>query len=142
MVAALVAEGHDPMEVAAVALKLARAEEKQRPIARVSEVQDRDSAKFRQGGNYRRNGRDRSSLDRDKDMVRLTLSTGSVHGIRANHEVSTLARHGDIPGHSIGKIRIREQHTLVDVPEQYVGQVLARKGAYRFGKHRITVKRA
>lgn len=144
MVAALAAEGHDPVEVAAVALKLARAEEKQRPIAPVSEVQDRNSGKSRQGGKgeYRRNSRDRSSLDRDKDMVRLTLSTGSVHGIRANHVVSTLARHGDIPGHSIGKIHIRKQHTLVDVPKQYVGQVLARKGAYRFGKHRIVVERA
>ena len=144
IVAALMADGHDPVAVAAVALKLARAEEKQRPIAPISEVQDRNPGKFKQGGKrpYRRDGRDRSSQDRDKDMVRLTLSTGSVQGIRANHVVSTLARHGDIPGHSIGKIRIREQHTLVDVPEQYVGQVLARKGAYRFGKHRITVERA
>ena len=132
------------MEVAAVALKLSRAEEKQRPIAQVSEVQERPSGKFRQGGksDYRRNNRDRSSVDRDKDMVRLTLNTGSAHGLRANHVVSTLARHGDIPGYSIGKIRIREQHTLVDVPKQYVGQVLAKKEALRFGKHRITVERA
>ena len=49
---------------------------------------------------------------------------------------------GNIPGHSIGKIRIREQHTLVDVPKQYVKQVLAKKEAYRFGKHRIMVERA
>ena len=33
------AEGHDPIKVAAAALKLARVEEKQRPIEKIGEVQ-------------------------------------------------------------------------------------------------------
>jgi ATP-dependent RNA helicase DeaD len=39
LIETLVAEGHDPVEIAAAALKIARAEEKQRPIAPLSEVQ-------------------------------------------------------------------------------------------------------
>ena len=42
MVTALIEEGHDPLLIAAVALKLARAEEKQRPIAPISEVRYRN----------------------------------------------------------------------------------------------------
>jgi len=144
MVAALVAEGHDPAEVAAIALKLARAEEKQRPIAQISEVQDQRPGKSRQGDKreYGQKGHGRSSQEGDKNMVPLTLSSGRAHGIRANHVVSTLAFHGDVPSGSIGKISIREQHTLVDVSEQYVRQLLAKQGDLRFGKHRLTVERA
>jgi ATP-dependent RNA helicase DeaD len=39
LVEQLVAEGHDPLEVAAVAMKIVRAEEKQRPIATVNPVE-------------------------------------------------------------------------------------------------------
>ena len=75
-------------------------------------------------------------------MVRLSLSTGKADGIRVNHVVGTLAHFADIPGHSLGKIRIQEQNTFVDVPEQYVRQVLAKTGSYRIGKQAITVERA
>ncbi len=53
----LIGEGHDPIELAAIALKMARAEEKQRPIADVSEV--REVRGGRQQGRGGRNGRDR-----------------------------------------------------------------------------------
>ena len=36
IVAELVSEGHDPLMIAAISLKMARAEEKQRPIANIS----------------------------------------------------------------------------------------------------------
>lgn len=144
LVAALVEAGHDPLEIAAVALKLSRAEEKQRPIAPVGEVQawpapqTRGSAK--QGN--RRNNHNWANPSSEKGMVRLTLSTGKVHGLRANHVVGTLAHHADIPGHAIGKIRIQDQHTWVDVPEKFVRQVLAKTGSYRIGKQAINVERA
>ncbi len=40
LVAQLVEEGHDVNMIAAIALKMARAEEKQRPIAKISDVKD------------------------------------------------------------------------------------------------------
>ena len=61
-------------------------------------------------------------------MVRLTLSAGKVHGVRPNDVVGTIAHHANIPGHTIGAIRIQEHHTLVDVPADLVAQVLAAHG--------------
>jgi ATP-dependent RNA helicase DeaD len=46
----LVTEGFDPLEIAAAALKVARADEKQRPIAAVSEVVERPAYPARETG--------------------------------------------------------------------------------------------
>jgi ATP-dependent RNA helicase DeaD len=148
LVAQLVEAGHDPLEIAAVALKLARAEEKQRPIAPVNEVQEwqpaRKAGKAKPTGKPApgRNGRGQERTSHEPGMVRLSLNTGKAIGLRPNQVVSALARHADIPGHAIGKIYIQDQHTLVDVPEQFVRQVLAKTGDYRIGKQIITVERA
>ncbi len=148
LVLRLTKDGYNPMEIAAAALKLVRADEKQRPIAPLSEVQEWSSkAKFngkRSNGNGRSNSNsnNRSTDSHEKGMVRLSLSTGKADGIRVNHVVGTLAHYANIPGDSIGKILIDKQHTFVDVPEKFVGQVLAKTGAYRIGKQTITVKRA
>jgi ATP-dependent RNA helicase DeaD len=72
-------------------------------------------------------------------MVRLTLNVGKRHGIRPNDVVSTIARHANIPGHAIGAIRIQEHHTLVDVSEQFVPQVLAKAGAYHMRRRAVQV---
>ncbi len=45
------------------------------------------------------------------------------------------------PAHTIGAIRIQEDRTLVDVPQQYVTQVLAKGDAYRIRKHVVRVER-
>ena len=55
--------------------------------------------------------------------------------------VGTLAHYADIPGHSIGKIRIQDRQTLVDVPEQFAGRVLANTRTYRIGKQAVTIER-
>jgi ATP-dependent RNA helicase DeaD len=140
----LVAEGHDVLEIAAAALKLARGEEKQRPIEPVSEVLDLPSPKLQRNGkpSRARNGQGPGRDSREAGMVRLSLNSGKAHGLRVNHVVGTLAHYAEIPGRALGKISIQEQHTLVDVPEQFVRQVLAKTGNYRIGKHAITVERA
>ena len=143
----LVAEGHDVVEVAAVAIKLARAEEKQRPIEPVSEAKEwvpqKPERPAKRGTSRNgRNGHNDGSQSHEEGMVRISLNTGRVNGVRVSHVVGTLAHFADIPGKAIGKISIQQQQTLVDVPEQFVGQVLAKTGAYRIGKQRITVELA
>lgn len=144
LVAALSAQGHDVAEIAAVALKLVRAEEKQRPIAPITEVQEIRPQKNRHSGkrDNRSNGRTQTNYSHEKGMVRLTLNLGKANGLRPNDVVGTLAYQANIPGRAIGKIQIQAQQTLVDVPEQFVGQVLAKTGSYRLGKQPITVERA
>lgn len=151
LVAGLVEEGHDLLEVAAIALKLARAEEKQRPIARLSEVvahKPQRGGRREKFGNGRKrngsggNGRKNGNRSHENGMVRLSLSAGKTDGLRVNDVVGTIAFHADIPGSTIGAIHIQEEHTLVDVPEQFAKQVLAKTGSFRVRKKRLSVERA
>jgi ATP-dependent RNA helicase DeaD len=162
MVLELVEQGHDPVDIAAAALKLSRVEEKQRPIAAVTEVKDfhpRNRQRNFQRGNGRQqgnghgsnghasngrasNGRSQGRKTHEKGMVRLFMSAGKAQGIRPNDVVGTIAYEANIPGYTIGAIRIQEQHTLVDVPEQYVAQVLDKAGAIRIRRQAITIERA
>ena len=135
LVTVLIEAGHDPADIAAAALKLARAEEKDRPIAPVSEVTEQ-SAKRSRKRSYK------ESQSGERGMVCLTLNTGKAHGTRVNHIVSTLAYHADVPGHQFGKIRIQNKQTFVDVPEQFVKQVLSKTGSYRIGKQAVHVELA
>ena len=75
-------------------------------------------------------------------MVRLTMNMGRAHGIRPADVVGAIAYHADIPGSTIGKIYIEELHTLLDVPEALVGQVLAKTGKYMIRKQALMVEKA
>jgi ATP-dependent RNA helicase DeaD len=156
----LVAEGHDPLELAAVAIKLMCGEEKQGALAAIGEVRERDIRADRpeqrgapKHGEFKRNfksGGERGKIDaRTQDrnshehgMVRLSISKGKLHGIRPNEVVSTIAFFAEIPGNTIGKINIHDKHTFVDVPEQYVAKVLSKSGNYRIHKQPVTVEKA
>ena len=75
-------------------------------------------------------------------MVRLKLNKGRMHGVRPNEVVGTIAFHANIPGYTIGKIRIEDRRTFVDVPEDAVEQVLKQNGNYRIGKEKFALTRA
>jgi ATP-dependent RNA helicase DeaD len=145
LVQILAAQGHDVAEIAAAALKLIRADEKQRPIAPISELREERAKRgpavlHRQSRAKGAGGESRTS--HEKGMVRLALSSGKADGLSISHIVGSLAHHADIPGNCIGKIRIEDQSAYVDVPEAVVAQVLAKTGSYQIGRRRITVQRA
>ncbi len=152
LVESLVSAGHDPLEIAAVTLKMARGEEKQRSIAPINIVADQRSerpSRERSGraqsrGSSRPGGRFEApgNHSHESGMVRLSLNMGKKHGIRPNDIVGTIAFHADIPGSAIGKIFIQEKHSLVDVPEKLAGQVLAKTGNYRIRQQPVNVKLA
>lgn len=164
LVAQLAEAGYDPLDIAAAALKVARSEERQRPVAAVSEVQEERPRRQRQerptdsqrndrsreaerpsrrnernGRSSKRNERNERSSSHEAGMVRLTLSAGKAQGIRPNDVVGSIAFHAGIPGRAIGAIRIQEQHTLVDVPEQFVAQVLDKASTYRLHQQVVNV---
>jgi ATP-dependent RNA helicase DeaD len=148
LVASLLAEGHDPLDIAAAALSVVRAAEGQRPILPVRDVQEARSRpiaqpKSHQHSRYDRNERQsRGGRGSEPGMVSLLISKGRAHGVRPSDVVSTIAYHADIPGSTIGRINIQEQHTLVDVPEQYVARVLAKATSYRIHRQPIMMERA
>ena len=150
IVGELVEAGYDPLMVAAVALKLARAEEKQRPIEEVSEVRARQARPSRGSGR----GQDRANRpprrpskrgeglrgSHEEGMVRLKLDRGKEDGIRPNDIVATIAGYANIPGSSLGKIIIRQGFTLVDVPEEFAGKVLGMKSAYKIHNQPVQIR--
>lgn len=153
----LVAVGHDPIKVAAAALKMVRVEENQRPIEKIGEVrldhfqsrhEKRMSAPRKGKGNYHRKQEQRRSngksyASHEEGMVRLSLGRGRKHGVSPSEVVGTIASRADIPGYVIGKILIRDQHTLVDVPEEYVSRVLGHTGSYNFREYQnVTIEQA
>jgi ATP-dependent RNA helicase DeaD len=137
-------------------------EEKQRPIAPINDVWDARRQRSRQddrrgsrkngrngnvrsngrNGNGRSNGRNGGSDSHKQGMVRIFMSTGKAQGVRVNDVVRTIAHHAGIPGHSLGKISIQSRHTLVDMPEELMGQVLANNGSYRIGRQAVSVELA
>ena len=157
IVEGLVAAGHDPIKVAAAALKIVRVEEKQRPIEKISEVRlsgsknehrKKKSFQGKRNGKFRRDrknghGFGKKDASHEEGMVRLSLARGREHGINPGEVVGTIASRADIPGNVIGKILIRDQHTLIDVPEEFVSRVLGQTGAYNFREEQnVTIERA
>lgn len=151
LVNALWAEGFDPIAIAAAALSRSRTDEDVRsvtPIAPVKAGHDKKSAfntdRKKAGGKKPFGKKDSGGkvfID-NADMVQLSLDAGKQMNIQPSQVVSAIARHADIPGTTIGKIRIRDKHTLVDVHRKHVNKVLARTGEYRFGKHLASIERA
>jgi ATP-dependent RNA helicase DeaD len=150
MVSTLMEAGHDPMEIAAAALRLVRGDENQRQILPVNEVQERrpernqrhNAPRFERQPFERQPRQRRPHGAPEAGMVSLTLSKGKVHGVRPADVVSTIAYHAGVPGGAIGRIHIEDHHTLVDVPEHFVAQVLARSAAFRIRRQAIEVARA
>jgi ATP-dependent RNA helicase DeaD len=161
MVQELIEAGHEPLNIAAAAIKIARADEKQRPIAEISEVKaDRkrevegrkwkdERGKRESFGRREESGRggkptlrSRGGSSHEEGMVRLKLGKGKLHGIRPNDIVGTIAFHANIPGYTIGKIRIEDKFTFVDIPEDLVEQVLKHNGNYRLGKEKFSLTKA
>jgi ATP-dependent RNA helicase DeaD len=75
-------------------------------------------------------------------MVRMKLNKGKQHGVRPSDVVGTIAFHANIPGYTIGKIRIEERVTFVDIPEDAVEQVMKQNGNYRLGKEKFALTKA
>ncbi len=59
-------------------------------------------------------------------FVRLVLTVGRRQGVNAGDVVGAIANEAGIPGKAIGAIRIGDDQTLVDIPDRYVSQVMAK----------------
>ena len=148
MVDLLMETGHAPEDIAAAALKLARGEEKKRPIEPVTPIKE-EQLRTQQRKNerpVRRTGREaaptgRRGGERDRDMVAVRLDVGRDDGIGINHVVASLSHYSGISGSQLGKIRLEATSTLVDVPESLVARLMAKNGAYRIGRRTLTLER-
>jgi ATP-dependent RNA helicase DeaD len=59
-------------------------------------------------------------------MTRLFLSLGKTHGVMAKEIVGMLYREAGLPDGCLGRITLFPNHSLVDVPGEFVGQIIER----------------
>ncbi|NNF58910.1 MAG: DEAD/DEAH box helicase [Rhodothermaceae bacterium] len=143
LILALLADGHEAMDIAAAALTFAHAAAPAPPLERVGTVKAPAHREPRHGKKRADTDRRQTSREgREEGMVRLSLDKGYKQGVRPNQIVSTIARTADIPGRVLGKILIENQQTLVDVPEEFADRVLAQSKGYRLGKDVARIARA
>ncbi|HKJ39640.1 MAG TPA: DEAD/DEAH box helicase, partial [Anaerolineales bacterium] len=156
MVQELIEAGHEPLNIAAAAIKIARADEKQRPIDEVGEVKagyrSEKQLKPKNGrrGNSGRSDRPiknlsnkrRGSSSHEEGMIRLKINKGKTHNIRPNDVVGQIAFHANIPGYTIGRIRIEDTYSYADIPEDVADQVMKQSGNYKVGKEKFSVVKA
>jgi ATP-dependent RNA helicase DeaD len=64
-------------------------------------------------------------------MTRLFLSLGKTHGVMAKEIVGMLYREVGLPDGCLGRISLFPKHSLVDVPDQFVAQVMDRTKSAR-----------
>lgn len=97
--------GRDMAEIAAAAARQARGD---RPLEVVFEPLPEQAAPTKDG------------------MVRLFIDAGRDRGVRPADIVGAIANEADVPGREIGAIDIYDRVSFVDVPAQYLNQVLER----------------
>jgi len=149
LVAAMAEAGVDLHEVAAAAIRLARAAEAQRPVEDVREYQERDERprKTRAWDQNRRTGgnpvrRARRADEREPGMVRLRLDVGKAQGVRPGDVVGAIAGEAGIPGRSIGAIDIHANQTFVDVQEAHAERVLHKVKHWTLRGQKVKLARA
>jgi len=146
----MIASGHDPVKIAASALKMARKGMSDQPIAKITPVEFKESSykKGRRKKYNHRNGKSnrqgqfqRTASGHEKGMVRLSINRGRIHGIRPGEIVGGIASRADIPGNGIGRITINEKSTLIDVQKEFVPAVLMKSGSYHFhDNHKVSIR--
>ena len=147
LVETMVAIGVDPIDLAAAALKIAREEEKQRPIPEINPLPEKavrperrtraDRPKRTERGDSRgRNRREyagqnkprasiRGKQSDEEGMIRLEMGLGKVDGLRPSDVVASIAGTAGIPGTALGRIYIQNHRTTVDVAEEYLDKIVS-----------------
>ena len=143
LVAQLAEAGHDPVEIAAAAIQLAREGEQERAIEEIGEVREGKQRRTRRRGSQpARRGRTRRKNGHEPGMVRLSMNVGQAQGIRPRDVVGAIASEARIPGRAIGAIDVHRHQTYVDVSEKHVGRVLREMGHCRLRGQPAVLTRA
>jgi ATP-dependent RNA helicase DeaD len=73
-------------------------------------------------------------------MVRLFIDVGRQGRVGPSDIVGAIANEGGVPGRDIGAIDVHDRFTLVDLPEEYVEQVLRRMKGSRIRNYNANIR--
>ena len=125
----LLEQGHTPTDIAGALVTMIREASGREGSAieedREPERRERREAPRRDDRGPRHDG-PRDIIPQESGMTRLFLSLGKTHGVMAKEIVGMLYREAGLPDGCLGRITLFPKHSLVDVPEQFVGQVIDR----------------
>lgn len=153
IVSSLLQSDYSIEDIAAAAIRLARAGEVHRPIDEIREPREREERPMRPrdgrtgAGRDGRRGEDmprirRERTGREPGMVRLMLNMGREQGVKPGDVVGAIASEAGIPGRAIGAIDIRRNETYVDVQEMHVEKVLREMKRSQMRGKAVTLTRA
>ncbi|HAR95419.1 MAG TPA: ATP-dependent RNA helicase [Deltaproteobacteria bacterium] len=120
LVERLVREDYSTLDVAAALLKMMVATDAKGPSADMEEPLE-DERRF-------------------IPMARLSVNVGRKDKVAAKDVVGAIAGETGLPGKLIGKIEIRERLSIVEIPEEYAYQVVARLQGKFIKGHKIRVE--
>jgi ATP-dependent RNA helicase DeaD len=155
----LVAEGHDPIDVAAAAIRRAHEavgrdrDEEEIPTAPVRS--ERRPERRAERGPGRRGERDRPHRPhRDRDLgsergfqveagfVSLQFDLGRQGGVRPGDLVGAIANQAGIDGRDIGAIKINDRSSFVQVAHRHAGKVVTHLDGATIRNRQVRVRRA
>lgn len=158
LIARLVESGADPLEIAAAAIRMARAGESELPkeevfipatehrtdrknasdgepargVKKMPRRYEREWSQAGAGTGKAARRPARNPGEREPGMVRLKMNLGDANGLRPSDVVGAIASEVGIPGRAIGAIDIHREHTFLDVAEKHVARVLQGSGGKYF----------
>ncbi|MDI4637407.1 MULTISPECIES: DEAD/DEAH box helicase [Halomonadaceae] len=126
LVERMVAEGHDPVELACAFAAMARADEA--PIGRLQAPKERNNDRAARDGKPKR----RDSAPRE-GMTRYRVAVGHKDGVKPGQLVGALANEGGIEGARIGRIDIRNAFSVVELPSSLPASILSKMARAKVG---------
>ncbi|WP_106477375.1 DEAD/DEAH box helicase [Phytohalomonas tamaricis] len=132
LVEGLIEQGFDPIELACAFASLARADE-----TPVRELPKADPRRERTSGGERRDSRGEGKPPRRREsgpsegMTRYRVAVGHRDGVKPGQLVGALANEGGIEGARIGRIDIRQSHSIVELPSSLPGTILTKMARAR-----------
>jgi ATP-dependent RNA helicase DeaD len=146
LVARLANAGCDPLDLAAAAIQLARAQEGQRPLEEIAEIskiaERRAHSRKTQDKHASRHKRPRRKSGHEPGMVRLSMNLGQTYNLHPGEIVGAIAGMARIPGKAIGAIDIHPSQTFVDVAEKHTERVLREMNGWKIRGQTIVLQRA
>ena len=138
--------GCDPLDLAAAAIQLARAEEQQRPLEQIATISKSARRKAKTRHTSRRKGTERKGAGRkrrrESGMVRLSMNMGRMHKLHPGEIVGAIAGTAHLPGKAIGAINIYQHKTFVDVAEKHTDHILRKMKGWKLHGQAIVLQLA
>ena len=134
------AEEFDILDVAAAAIALANdGADKTPPAVEIPVEAERSRADYEERG-HRKNEPRAARQHHDGPMTLLRISVGKEESVRPSDLVGAIAGEARIPSSVIGAIKVHDDYSLVEVPEELSQRVIEALKATKIRGHKVSIQ--